>query len=350
MLDAHVAVAVGAFDLDVTLQAGPREFVAVVGPNGAGKTTLLRALSGLAPIDAGFIRIGETVVDDGADVFVPPERRPIGVVFQHSLLFPHLSALDNVAFGLRERGLRKAEARAQAQLWLERVQLGAQRDAKPNRLSGGEAQRVALARALATEPQLLLLDEPFAAFDVQHRAGGRALLGSVLAASASARLIVTHDPVDALTLADRIVILEAGRVVQTGTPDDIVAAPQSQYVADLVGMNVYAATADGTQLRIGDLALTVPEQHAGAVLAIIAPRSVVLSLDEPATTARNVWRGTIRGTERLGDRVRVRVDIGLTMIAEITAASVTALGLTVGTDVWVSVKATEIVTSAAVPS
>lgn len=343
MLDARVTVAVGDFVLDVALHADQREFVAVVGPNGAGKTTLLRALAGLTPIDAGAIRISDEVVDDGATVFVPPEQRPIGVVFQHSLLFPHLSALDNVAFGLRERGLRKAEARAQAQAWLNRVQLGAQSGAKPARLSGGEAQRVALARALATEPRLLLLDEPFAAFDVQHRAGGRALLGSVLAASDAARIIVTHDPVDALTLANRIVILEGGRVVQTGTPDDIVAAPQSQYVADLVGMNVYPAQADGTQLRIGDAVLTVPEHHDGAVLAIIAPRSVVLSLDEPATTARNVWRGAIRGTERLGDRVRVRVDIGLTMIAEVTAASVADLGLTTGTDVWVSVKATEIV-------
>jgi molybdate transport system ATP-binding protein len=346
MLDAHVKVAVGDFDLDVALRAGAREFVAVVGPNGAGKTTLLRALAGLTPLDAGFVRMRDIVVDDGADVFVPPEQRPIGVVFQDSLLFPHLSALDNVAFGLRERGLRKSEARALAQTWLERVQLGAQSAAKPARLSGGEAQRVALARALAIEPQLLLLDEPFAAFDVQHRAGGRALLGSVLATSDAARVIVTHDPVDALTLADRIVILEAGRVVQVGTPDEIVAAPQSQYVADLVGTNVYAATAAGTQLRIGDVSLTVPEQHNGGVLAIIAPRSVVLSLDEPATTARNVWRGTILGTERLGDRVRVRVDIGLTMIAEVTAASVADLGLTEGTAVWASVKATEIVVTA----
>jgi molybdate transport system ATP-binding protein len=347
-LSAEVRVALDAFTLDAELHVAAREFVAVVGPNGAGKTTLLRSVAGLLPIDAGRIEISGALVDDAEKVFVPPERRPVGVVFHRGMLFPHLSVLDNVAFGLRERGLPRTEARERSRDWLARVQLAEKAGAKPAQLSGGEAQRVALARALATDPALLLLDEPFAAFDVQHRAEGRRLLGAVVGATDAARVMVTHDPVDALTLADRIVILEAGRVVQSGTPDEIVALPRSAYVADLVGMNVYRADAEGTALRSAGVTFTVPEQHEGAVLAIVAPRAVVLSLERPATTARNVWPGTVRGVERLGDRMRVRVDIGVPVVAEVTAASVAELGLRPGTDVWVAVKATEITTTPAI--
>jgi molybdate transport system ATP-binding protein len=321
--------------------------LAVLGPNGAGKSTLLRVLAGLLPPDTGRVTVDGDVWDDDG-VHVPPHRRRVGMVFQDYLLFPHLTALENVAFGLRTRGVRHPEARRRAADWLARKQLAEKAAVKPAQLSGGEAQRVALARALATDPELLLLDEPFAAFDVQHRAEGRRLLAAVVDTTDAARVLVTHDPVDALTLADRIVILEAGRVVQSGTPDEIVALPRSAYVADLVGMNVYRTEGEGTTLRSGGVAFTVPEQHHGAVLAIVAPRAVVLSLERPATTARNVWRGTVRGIERLGDRMRVRVDIGVPVVAEVTAASVAELGLRPGTDVWAAVKATEITTTPAI--
>ena len=206
--------------------------------------------------------------------------------------------------------MRRSQARARALEWLERVGLADRRDARPGTLSGGQAQRVALARALAPEPALLLLDEPLAALDVQHRASVRRELRELLAGFHGARILVTHDAVDALTLADRIMILEEGRITQVGAADDIAARPRSAYVADLVGVNLFHGTATGQTIRLtGGATLTVAEHHDGPVLAVVAPSAVVLHQAAPAGTARNVWPGVIVGLERYGDRVRV-VQIG----------------------------------------
>lgn len=343
-LQAHVRVAFGAFSLDAEVCVDDDELRVLVGPNGAGKTTFLRALSGLLPLDDGCVRIAGDVVDNPRDdVFVPPERRSIGVVFQDSLLFPHMTVLENVAFGLRARAVRRSQARARALEWLERIGLADRRDARPGTLSGGQAQRVALARALAPEPALLLLDEPLAALDVQHRASVRRELRELLAGFHGARILVTHDAVDALTLADRIMILEEGRITQVGTSDDIAARPRSAYVADLVGVNLFHGTATGQTIRLtGGATLTVAEQHDGPVLAVVAPSAVVLHEAAPAGTARNVWPGVIVGLERYGDRVRVRVDGAMPIVAEVTPEAISALGLRVDSRVWAAVKATEI--------
>ena len=217
------------------LTAAPGDVVALLGPNGAGKTTALRALAGLTPLSAGgHLRL------DGADLDrTPPESRPVGVVFQDYLLFPHLTALDNVAFGPRCQGVPKAEARAQAAAWLDRMGLADHAGAKPRRLSGGQAQRVALARALATHPRLLLLDEPLAALDARTRLDVRAQLRRHLADFEAVAVLVTHDPLDAMVLADRLVVIEDGRVVQDGTPSDIARHPRTDYIAQLVGLNLY---------------------------------------------------------------------------------------------------------------
>lgn len=343
-LDAEVRTSRGEFELGVALRVGDGELCAIVGPNGAGKTTLLRALAGLVAIDEGCIRIdGDAVDDPAADVFVPPELRRVGVVFQDYLLFPHLTARDNVAFGLQERGAGRREARAAADGWLELVGMADKGDAKPRELSGGQAQRVALARALAPEPSLLLMDEPLAALDVQTRAELRRDLRSILGGFTGARVLVTHDPVDALTLADHIVILEHGEVAQAGPPSEIVARPQSSYVADLVGVNLFHGIASGSAVSLNSgEALTIADEHHGAVLAVVAPRAVVLHRDPPAGTARNVWPGTVSGMERLGDRVRVRIVGNVPIVAEITPAAVAALTLRDGDAVWAAVKATEI--------
>jgi molybdate transport system ATP-binding protein len=343
-VQAHVRVDFDTFSLDADLHVGDDELCVMVGPNGAGKTTLLRALTGLIPLDDGSVCIAGNVVDNPRDdVFVPPERRSIGVVFQDYLLFPHMTVLENVAFGLRARDMRRSQARGRALEWLERVGLADRADAKPGTLSGGQAQRVALARALAPEPALLLLDEPLAALDVQHRATVRRELRELLAGFHGARILVTHDAVDALTLADRIVILEEGRVTQVGAPDHIAARPRSAYVADLVGVNLYHGTAAGHVIRLTPGALlTVAENHDGPVLAVVAPSAVVLHEAAPAGTARNVWPGIIVGMERYGDRVRVRVDGELPIVAEVTAEAVNALGLRADSRVWAAVKATEI--------
>ncbi len=215
MLDAHLVVERAGFRLDLALRAGAGEVVALLGPNGAGKTTALRTLAGLLPLTGGYLRLSGEVLDEpGRRPFVPAHRRPIGVVFQEYLLFPHLSALENVAFGPRSRGAGRTRARALARDWLDRVGLADRAGTRPRQLSGGQAQRVALARALAPDPRLLLLDEPLAALDAGTRQDIRAHLRHHLAEHPGVAVLVTHDPLDAMILADRIVVIEAGSVVQ----------------------------------------------------------------------------------------------------------------------------------------
>src|SRR3954453_9162111 len=216
-LKASVGLTLGQLDLDVTLDVDETTTVAIVGPNGAGKTTLLRALAGLVPLTRGRVVIDGTVVEDpAAHIRVPPEQRSIGVVFQEHRLFPNLTALENVAFGLRATGTPKRDARTAAAEWLDRVGLPDIGARKPKELSGGQMQRVALARALVTEPAVLLLDEPLAAVDAAARADLRHVLRQELIRYPGARLVVTHDPVEAAALAERLVVMEEGRITQQG--------------------------------------------------------------------------------------------------------------------------------------
>ena len=235
ILDAHIGVDLDDFTLDVPLTVAAGSVLALVGPNGAGKTSALRAIAGLQPLDRGEVRIEDRIVDaPAADVFVVPEDRAVGVMFQDYLLFPHLSAVDNVAFGLRARGIRRADgARATALEWLERLGVAERARAKPAALSGGQSQRVALARALAIEPTVLLLDEPLAALDAGARDDVRRDLARHLRDFAGAVVLVSHDPVDAAVLADEIAILDRGALVQRGAVGDVLARPRSRYVADL---------------------------------------------------------------------------------------------------------------------
>ncbi len=344
-LSADVVTGRGAFSLEVALAADDGEVVAVLGPNGAGKSTLLRALAGLLPLRGGQVSLAGRVLED-ASVRVPAAERRIGVVFQDYRLFPHLSARENVAFGLRSRGVRVRAARRSADGWLERLGLGGLADRRPGELSGGQAQRVALARALATDPLLLLLDEPLAALDAEVRAEVRAVLRDRLGAFAGPCLLVTHDPVEAMTLADRIVVLTDGRVVQSGTPGEVARRPATPYVARLVGLNLWRGKFAGGVLTVeggGEIACAAGDVG-GPVVATLRPSAVTLSLGAPATTsARNVWPGTVHAVEVLGERVRVEVTSVPPVVAEITAAALTELRLGPGDVVWASVKATDVV-------
>ena len=345
-LSAAVRVELDGFTLDVDLEIEAGQTTAVVGPNGAGKTTLLRALAGLRALSAGRIELDGIVLDDpAAGTYVPPERRPVGVVFQDNLLFPHLDALDNIAFGLRTRGHRRGDARRLGSDWLERVGLAGRERARPIELSGGQAQRVALARALAPQPTLLLLDEPLAALDATTRNEVRRDLRKHLTSFPGVRLLITHDPVDAAVLADHIIVLDNGRIAQTGTPAEITARPRTRWVAELTGTNLFAGRAnqDGTIVIDDGGTLIVADQLApGAVFAVVHPRAVALHRERPEGSARNTWRGTITAVEPVGDRYRVRIDASPPVVAEVTGNAVRDIGLTEAATVWVAVKATEI--------
>ena len=343
-LRADVELVLGRLHLAVELVVAEGEVVAVLGPNGAGKTTLLRALAGLQPLDAGRIELDGQILEDVAGgVRVPAERRPVGVVFQDYLLFPHLSAADNVAFGLRSRGVRRREARRQAVAWLERVGLEDQANARPTALSGGQAQRVALARALAISPRLLLLDEPLAALDASTRLELRRELRRHLDGFPGIRLVITHDPLEAIALAGRLVVIEGGRIVQSGSAAEVTERPRSRYVADLVGVNLLRGTADGDLVELdGGGQLIAAGAGQGPVFVVIHPRSVSLWRSRPDGTPRNVWCGNSAGPDLEGDRVRVRVAGVPPIVAEVTPAAVAELRLHDGGEVWVTVKATDV--------
>ncbi|MFG2831423.1 ABC transporter permease [Streptomyces sp. NPDC048434] len=326
----------------LTLDADPGTTIAVVGPNGAGKTTLLRALLGLTPRARATLRLGDTDVTT-----LPPHRRGVAWVPQDGALFPHLTALSNTAYGLRAHGTPRAEARRAAQLWLDRLGVGPLAHRKPAQLSGGQNQRVALARALAASPRLLLLDEPLAALDQTTRAHVRHTLRGHLAGFGGVCLIVTHDPVEAVSLADRVLVLDDGRALQDAPPAEVTRHPRSPWVARMLGRNAWPAiaTGDGLALTDGGRLVAADRLPDGArALAIIAPEAVSLHLDKPTGSPRNVWPGTVREITSAGSRLRILVTSpeAPDLVAEITPSAALELGLADGVSVWTSVKATEV--------
>ena len=331
------------------LSADDGEVVAVVGPNGAGKTTLVEAIAGTLA-DAGAVSVR---VDGDEWTGLPPYRRHAGLVFQEHLLFPHLDARANVAFGLRARGVARRRADTAAAGWLDRLGVADQAHRRPAALSGGEAQRVALARALATDPRVLLLDEPFAALDVTVAAGLRDVLAAHLDALTGVTLLVTHDALDVRALADRVVVLEDGAVAQDDTPAAVAEAPATSHAARLLGLNVLAGTATGTKVALDDGgALVLATAAAGRVLATFAPSAVTLTTAEPVGSARNRWRTTVlRAVERDGV-VRVHLHgaggSDTELYADVTRGAAAELALDPGRPVWASVKATEVTTLGAV--
>lgn len=348
----------GSFRLEADLRAAPGEVLGVLGPNGAGKTTLLRALSGLEALTTGSIHLGNLTLDDAAtDTFVPAQHRPVGLVFQNYRLFPHLDVRDNVAYAPRVQGAGRRQARAAADTWLERLDLTALATRRPHQISGGQAQQVALARALAANPRFLLLDEPLSALDAKTRLDVRAHLRRHLDQFAGPVLIITHDPLEAMIMADRLLVIENGRVVQQGSPAQVASQPATQYVARLVGLNLYAGTLEVATRRVyldagGTFTVTLSEDVPTAsapdepstrpVLVGLRPSAITIHTAPPThSSPRNVWKGTVTGLEQLTDRVRVQVDATPPALVDISAAAVADLALQPGTAVWLSAKATE---------
>jgi len=351
-LRATIRCRTGDLIVDAAFTAEPGRPLALVGPNGAGKTTLVRALAGLIPLEAGTVSLDDALLDD-TTTHVPSRDRSVGVVFQERALFDRMSAAENVAFGLRARGVRAAAARTRALELLATVGIADRAHAKPRELSGGEAQRVAIARAIAHEPTLLLLDEPLSSLDVRARGEIRTLLRKLLAGFGGVAMVVTHDPVDAMTLADDIVVLENGRVTQAGTVDAIRAAPRTAYAAELVGINLFAGVlepiGDGAAtLRTpeGSVVVPCPPDLSGpldGVIGLLRPADIALYREQPSPgSARNVFAGTVRSIASDGERARIGIDTSPPLVAEVTPGSVERLGLEAGVRVWASFKAVEI--------
>ncbi len=341
-LEAAIRVRRGTLAVEAAFEVASGEVLALLGPNGAGKSTLVRVLAGLLRPDAGRVAVDGAPWDD-ARTHLPAHQRSVGMVFQDALLFPHLSVADNVAFGLRTRGVATPQARATAEAWLARVGLEGLGPSRPAELSGGQAQRAALARALVVDPALLLLDEPLSALDARTRLAVRAELRRHLAAFEGSTVLVTHDPVDAMALADRVVVVEDGRIVQAGTPAEVARAPRTDYVARLVGLALLPGTADGRTVRLdGGGVVAVAEEAAGPVFAAVRPESVAIYLARPDGSPRNVWPARVVAAIPHGATVRCELAGEVPLLADVTATAFAELGLAPGAQVWAAVKATEV--------
>ncbi|EID11866.1 sulfate/molybdate ABC transporter ATP-binding protein [Mycobacterium xenopi] len=344
--------------LDVEFSVEPGEVLAVLGPNGAGKSTALHVIAGLVRPDEGLVRLGERVLTDTATgIDIATHNRRVGLLPQDPLLFPHLSVAANVAFGLRHsgrrgwRGLRR-RCRESARRWLREVDAEELADRRPRQLSGGQAQRVAIARALAAEPDALLLDEPLAGLDVGAAGAVRAVLRKVVSRDARATVLVTHDLLDVFTLADRVLVLESGRVAETGPVADVLTAPRSHFGARIAGVNLVNGTIgpDGAlHARSGALWQgTAAEDLAcgQAAVAVFAPAAVAVYREAPHGSPRNAVEVTVAELDSRGSSLRVRggeqPDGAPGLAADITVDAAVELGLTPGQRVWFAVKAQEV--------
>jgi molybdate transport system ATP-binding protein len=351
-LTARVRVERRGFTLDADVDAAAGETVAVMGPSGAGKSTLLAALAGLAPLADGEVRVGDRVLDAATPrpsgrgrprrIHVPPSRRGVVLLGQDPRLFPHLSVRENVAFGPRAQGVAATQTRADADEWLWRVGLSGWGDHRPGELSGGQQQRVAIARALATAPDALLLDEPLTSLDPETAGGIRDVLRELLHTA----VVVTHDALDAVALAQRLVVVEHGRVVQSGAVRDVLAAPATAYVAAIAGVNRVPGTArggvwvrDDVRLEATDAASRDAAAQDGVdLIAVFAPRAArLIAVDEVAAGRAGEWVAEVRRLDPTPAGVRVRTDLGDVDIPVDAAA-----GLVSGTKVGVRIAAEDV--------
>lgn len=352
MSDLQLRATVAARRLDVEFSVSAGDVLAVLGPNGAGKSTVLHVIAGLVRPDAGLVRLGDRVLTDTtAGVNVATHDRRVGLLLQDPLLFPHLSVAANVAFSRRSM-FRRTPARDWALRWLREVDAEQLADRKPRQLSGGQAQRVAIARALAAEPEILLLDEPLTGLDVEAAAAIRTVLRDLVARRGCAVILITHDLLDVFTLADRVLVLESGRIAEIGPVAEVLAAPRSHFGARVAGVNLVNGT-------IGpDGALHTPSgqpwhgtggtdlTNGQAAVAIFAPANVAAYREPPHGSPRNTVEVTVAELDVRGPVILVRAtdqaDAAPGLAASITAEAAAELQLSPGDRVWFSVKAQQV--------
>ena len=354
MLDLQVAKRLGELALEARMVVADHSVMVLVGESGSGKTTLLRLLAGLIDPDHGRIVVDDQIwFETGPGRSLAAARRPVGFVAQDYALFPHLDVAGNVGFGLRALGVAAKQIGARVAEALERLGIAALARRRPHQLSGGQQQRVAIARALVLEPRLLLLDEPLSALDAQARRAIRGELRRLLVELPCSTLYVTHSPAEALAFGERITVLEAGRVSQQGSREDLMRHPRSAYVAEFLGVNFFkgsrvAGSAEGvTRIALphGELWIAGAAVD-GEAAALVHPREITLSLERPGGTARNVFAGAIEELmpePPAGELVRVSLASSPPLIAEVTRAAVEALGLRPGMQVFASFKAASVV-------
>jgi molybdate transport system ATP-binding protein len=343
----------GSFTLDVGFQAAAGSTTVLVGESGAGKTSVLKLLAGLDRLDEGWVRLDENYYADvGSGLHVPAWQREIGYVAQDYALFPHLSAADNVEFGLRASGVSRREARTRVSDVLELVGMASLERRMPNQLSGGQQQRIALARALVLNPRLLLLDEPLSSLDLQTRRLVRVELRELLKRLPCITVYVTHSPVEALLFGSQIVVLDGGRVTQAGSRQELLRYPRSPFVAELVGTNLFvgrphssvAEPPPGPTIRTAEGLVTVTETSGlGTVYLTVNPREITLSRERPQSSAQNVFEGEVREIipeAPAGDRVRVVLSTRPALVAEVTREGLAGLSLSEGARVYAAFKAT----------
>lgn len=334
-LSLHGRVVFDRFELDIDLEAAAGEVVGLVGPNGSGKSTTLSVVAGLQRLGAGRLELDGTVLDEpGARRWVPPHRRRVGHMFQGLELFPHLSVLDNVGYGLRRSGLDRRAARTRAGEWLDRLDVAHLASARPRSLSGGQAQRVALARTLAIQPRALLLDEPMSALDAESRMSVRGQLRRLVRDFGGVTLLVTHDLLDMFGLADRVVVLDAGRVAQVGAPLEVRRHPRTRHVAAMTGRNLVSGSAVGHRVDLGGgITVAVADPPEGPVDLVCPPRAVRIA---PRHHERptGAWESTLIGVETMGDHARALLGPPLPLMAEVGLEDL-AVELVPDLPVWV---------------
>lgn len=365
-LDVDIRTHVGSFTLEAALTARSGEVVAVLGPNGSGKSTLLGTIAGHVPASSGRIELAGRLLEgrpsDSADthIWLPPERRRVALLGQRAMLLPHLTVLENVAFGPRAQGVPRATARERAAAWLDEVGMGEFAQRRPAELSGGQQQRVALARSLAAEPDALLLDEPFTSLDTQTAAQARRLIAEQRDRVGVPMILVTHDPMDAVVLAERTVVLREGQVEQQGTTAEVLGHPRSQFVAAMAGVNLIAGTADAegmlrsdggtgaggsssSSMRWSGRGEELTSGTAGS--CVFAPGSVRIHKDEQvamAASTTNRWSGAVAMMEPVPGGIRLFTAEHPHIAVDCPSTTALALGIRPGVRLSFSIDADDV--------